>query len=205
MAVIKRGVHGNVLTAACSGGSSFIIPPDIQHRYHLTEGMELSEEETQKLMHECRVHQAGEKAVAFLASREHSRRELEQKLAQRGFSPEEIAPALGSLEKRGLQSDRRFAEQWVRSRAERMAEGPVKLAAGLQARGIEQSLAQEVTDAVISECGRINMLNRAYEKLLPKSRGIRERLIASLVRKGFSYHEVCRFLENIEDSDAWDG
>lgn len=184
-----------MLTAACSGGSSFCIPPDIQHAFRLTEGMELSDEETYKLQHACRVHLAEEKSVALLASREHSRKELEQKLMQRKFAPDEIAPALDVLEDKGLLSDRRFAQQWARSRVERTAEGPIKIAAGLQARGIDETLAREVIEELMQIYDLSALMRRSYDKVLPKSRGSRERLASSLVRKGFAYRDVKKFLE----------
>jgi regulatory protein len=55
-------------------------------------------------------------AVELLARREHSRLELERKLATRGFPEAVIAPALDALEHSGLLVAARFTESFIRSR-----------------------------------------------------------------------------------------
>lgn len=81
-------------------------------------------------------------AVQLLARREHSSLELRRKLADRGFPQQVIEQVLAGLAAEGLQSDGRFAEQYVRSRAQR-GFGPVRIAAELRERGIADPLARE--------------------------------------------------------------
>ena len=83
------------------------------------------------------------KALDYLARREHSRTELKEKLLKREFSTEEIEPLLDQLQAENLQSDRRFAEAYVRSRLQR-GFGPRVIEQELQQRGIEQVLTQDV-------------------------------------------------------------
>ena len=77
----------------------------------------------------------------LLARREHSTRELRDKLLARGFEDDDITPALQTLSREGLLSDERFTESFIHSRMER-GSGPVKIRAELRQRG--------VTDEVIS-------------------------------------------------------
>jgi len=70
---------------------------------------------------------AYEQAVRLLARREHSRRELARKLAERDFPEAEREAALDRLEREGLQSDERFAEERERAAAalhKRFGESP---------------------------------------------------------------------------------
>ncbi|TNF92033.1 MAG: regulatory protein RecX, partial [Gammaproteobacteria bacterium] len=55
----------------------------------------------------------------------------------------EIAEALQCLQERGLQSDDRFAEDYVQSHLQR-GYGPYKLLAELKQRGVDETLAQNV-------------------------------------------------------------
>lgn len=80
------------------------------------------------------------KAMEFLARREHSRAELEEKLGKREFSDEAIAIAIDSLAERGWQSDERFAELFIEQRANR-GKGPRLVRHELTRRGIASSLA----------------------------------------------------------------
>jgi regulatory protein len=61
---------------------------------------------------------AYEKALGLLARREHSARELKNKLARRGFDADENAVALERLQSKDFQSNARFGEMLVRSRIE---------------------------------------------------------------------------------------
>lgn len=51
----------------------------------------------------------------MLSAREHSAKELFDKLVQKGFEVDEVSDALVDLQNDGLQSDTRFAESFVRS------------------------------------------------------------------------------------------
>lgn len=86
-------------------------------------------------------------ALGLLGHREHSRRELLNKLAERFNLPVDatlLQECLNRLNADGYQSDERFAEVFVRSRRAR-GYGPVFIEQELRRRGIETTL---VVDAV---------------------------------------------------------
>ncbi|WP_457669317.1 regulatory protein RecX [Thiolapillus sp.] len=74
----------------------------------------------------------------LLSLREHSRFELEGKLLRR-FDTTLVQQVLQNLEQQGLQSDTRFAEQYVYSRRNR-GYGPVRIRAELLERGVSEEL-----------------------------------------------------------------
>lgn len=82
-------------------------------------------------------------AMRWLARREYSVRELEQRLQGKGYPAAVVAEVLHDLESRGLVSDRRFAESLVRSRVER-GYGPMKIAHELRAKGVDDPLIEEL-------------------------------------------------------------
>ena len=79
------------------------------------------------------------KAMELLARREHSRLELRQKLAQRRFPAELIDLALNDLAENGLLNERRYAELYASSRADK-GYGSLRIASELRERGIPQEL-----------------------------------------------------------------
>ena len=81
------------------------------------------------------------KAIELLARREHSYKELHQKLLVRGFETDEIEVCLGKLIAEDLLSNERFAEAYVRMRS-RNGFGPIRIRQELVQRGIDESLAQ---------------------------------------------------------------
>ena len=71
----------------------------------------------------------------FLARREHSLRELRQKLARRYPDAELVEAQLRRLVEEKLQSDQRFAENFLRHRAYR-GFGPMKIKSDMRQRGL---------------------------------------------------------------------
>lgn len=82
-------------------------------------------------------------ALDLLARREHSRRELERKLAARGFAPDLIAATLDALEESGELKSARFTASFIRARAAK-GQGPARIRAELAERGIDRDQAAEL-------------------------------------------------------------
>ncbi len=74
--------------------------------------------------------------LRLLARREHSRKELLNKLMTKGYSRETIEHVVSELAEQGLQNDRRFMEGYARQRIAK-GYGPVRIKYELQQKGIE--------------------------------------------------------------------
>lgn len=81
------------------------------------------------------------RALAMLARREHSAGEIRDKLREMGGDTDLIDAVVVELQARKLQSDERFAESFVRSRAER-GYGPRVIEMALRERGIDKETAR---------------------------------------------------------------
>lgn len=125
------------------------------------------------------------RAVGLLARREHSRRELARKLADRGFDTGEIGEVLDRLAEAGWQSDRRYAESLIRARAARRY-GPDRIANELAEQGVDDGVVNEAFAAEPQDWAEL-----AREQLLARFRGPpadfpdRARRHRHLVRRGF--------------------
>jgi regulatory protein len=86
-------------------------------------------------------------AMDLLARREHSRRELRQKLFKRFKDGDLIDEQLNRLSGENLQSDTRFAESFLRQRLSR-GHGPMRIRQEMRQRGISDS---EVEAAMAEE------------------------------------------------------
>jgi regulatory protein len=81
-------------------------------------------------------------AMNMLAMREHSRFELEQKLGKKSEDNALIAQVLNRLENDNLLDDQRFAQMFIRSKAN-SGFGPYKIKQELQAKGVGKTLIAE--------------------------------------------------------------
>jgi SOS response regulatory protein OraA/RecX len=187
---VERGVTGSGLKAAAADGSSFFIPASLARESGLTPGQELDEAQYRELKSSCEFRQARAKALDLLAVRDHSAAELRLKLLRREFSRETIEQVTASLQERGLLDDLRYAEGWLRMRLRKNPSGQAVLSAELAARGVDRRTAELALEELLDEEVLQQALDAAADKLL-RSRGMtREKMIRSLLRKGFSSPRV---------------
>jgi regulatory protein len=93
-----------------------------------------------------------QKATELLARRGHARRELRDKLLERGFEDPHVEEVLDVLEERGTLDDERFA----RHQAELLIErewGPRQVRKKLAERGVDRETIDQVIDTVGGEHG----------------------------------------------------
>jgi len=84
---------------------------------------------------------AFDSALRLLTRREHGAIELCNKLEKKGFSSSDAIDALEACQRLGLQSDKRFVENYIRSRI-RQGYGPLKISQELKAKRIDSDLIQ---------------------------------------------------------------
>ena len=119
-----------------------------------------------------------QQAVSLLARREHSSRELRDKLRARSFSAEAVEAALATLRQKNLQSDQRFAEACARSLMDR-GYGSLRVAGELRERGVSGDIAQE-----FESLAREGEFERACEVLRRKT-GTRQQQLRFLNQRGY--------------------
>lgn len=139
---------------------------------------------------------AFDRALRLLGQREHSQRELKDKLARKGVDRHMAELVVDDLRGRGLQSDARFAESLVRSRVDR-GHGPMRIRQDLAQRGIDEA----VVDAVMTESAghwlelAITARSRKFGEALPADRDAWNRQARFLAQRGFPSDLIYRVLE----------
>ena len=135
-----------------------------------------------------------QKAVQLLGSRPHFRRELQAKLAQRGFPAEEIEEALDRLAAQGYLDDSKTAAGFVEQRLSRTSEGRARLRAELEKRGAP---AEAIDDALAAlpedDLEPAREAAERWQRLHP--RGEPAALARHLARKGFSRRAIFALLK----------
>lgn len=82
-----------------------------------------------------RRQQIEQTCLRLLARREHSQKELFDKLALRGFQRDEVEPVIVEMAEQNWQNDARYTECYVRQRIS-SGYGPIRIRYELQQRGI---------------------------------------------------------------------
>jgi regulatory protein len=137
---------------------------------------------------------AYQKAVQLLGSRPHFRRELQAKLAQRGFPAEEIEEALDRLTAQGYLDDSKTAVAFVEHRLESKAEGRLRLRAELEKRGAPPEAVDDALAALPEDdLEPAREAAERWQRLHP--RGEPAALARHLARKGFSRRAIFALLK----------
>ncbi|HXS80692.1 MAG TPA: regulatory protein RecX [Gammaproteobacteria bacterium] len=141
-------------------------------------------------------------ALELLARREHSRRELTRKLAERGYADEVISRVLAELERTGALADARFTDSFVRSRIAK-GKGPQRIRAELAQRGIANDEADDgLRAADVDWLATIRAVRaKRFGSELPRDYAERARQARFLQYRGFDSAQIRAALEFEGDSD----
>jgi regulatory protein len=191
---ITEGAAGKQVKIELTDGSSFYVPPSIVLEHSLHEGTEVTEELCRLLSEETIALAAYEKAVDYLARREHSRFELQQKLRKKEFPPDAVRRALDACEERGYLDDERFARLWSEQRIRRKPEGPRLLAAKLEKKGVSHDIVDKVVEELFTEELVWDTLHRAVEKGRRKAGDDPEKLKKFLLSRGFLLSQINEYM-----------
>ena len=138
--------------------------------------------------------------IRLLTRREHSQKELRDKLALRGFDRGQTQTVIDGLIEQNWQSDQRFAESYARHRIKK-GYGPVKIEYEIQQRGIQSV----DLDAVLVDLADdwFEVLGQVYRKKYAEAslKNYAERIKRSrfLLQRGFSGEMIRKFLQQIEN------
>ena len=139
-----------------------------------------------------------EKALELLGHRAHFRRELQQKLAQRGFAEDEIEATLGEMSQLGLIDDLSQARQFASGPLTRKSFGPGRMRVELLRRGVEEDVVEIVVQEVFEDpAAELERAREAAGKRLGSRSVDHAQLARYLDRKGFSKGVILSLLEEL--------
>ena len=130
------------------------------------------------------------KALDIISRREHSQKELTDKLVKKYDVPELISSVIHNLIEKNLLNDFRFSQAYVVAR-KRKGFGPKKIGYELVSRGVNENTASEVIDA---ESGwneaALQAFNKKYKAGISKDFKERNKQKVFLQNRGFSFEEI---------------
>jgi len=99
--------------------------------------------------------------LRLLACREHSQKELLNKLLIKGYDRDEILPVLEDLAQQAWQSDARYAESYARHRIQK-GYGPLSVVYQLRQNGVDAVELESIVQSVASSW--MDVLEQVYRK-----------------------------------------
>jgi len=140
------------------------------------------------------------RALRLLSAREHSRAELQRKLAPFEESPGELATVLDKLAAKDLQSEQRAVDSLVYRRSAKL--GSARIRQEMQAKGMEpEAMAQALDQLRASEQARaLEVWGKKFggPASTPAERAKQVRFLAS---RGFGGETIARVISGAFDAD----
>jgi regulatory protein len=134
------------------------------------------------------------RALRLLSQREHSRAELERKLAPHEEVPGELAKALDELQARDFINDGRAVDSIVHRRSGKL--GAARVKQELAAKGLSgEAVAQALADLRETESSRAQEVWRKKFGQAPQDPQERARQMRFLITRGFSAEVVRRIVQ----------
>lgn len=135
--------------------------------------------------------------MRLLARREHTRAELQRKLAASAQQGDDVEGLLDELARRGWLSDARFAEQAIRAKSRRF--GPIKLASYLKGKGVaEEAIAEALRDVGAEGDSGLEAVWRSRFRAPAADEREKLRQVRFLQGRGFAADDIFRFLRTLE-------
>ena len=176
-------------------GSTMHLYRQTLEDFALYSGMELSEEQMDKLRTAAGALSAKMRAVRIVSASSVSKRDLEQRLVHKGEDPQQAKDAVAWMSELDLIDDRKTAEQVV-SRCISKGYGLSRAKQALFEKRIPKQYWEEVladypdqTEAIVAFL-RVKLGSSRDERDL-------RRAMDALVRRGHSYSEIRRGLEQL--------
>ena len=147
-------------------------------------------------------------AMFSLDMRDHSEKELRQKLSRK-FDENSVNTAIEKLLDLGLVNDRRYAELLVRELYERKKYGKSRIKSELYKRGIASDTINDVIEEYENENEPDNIQTivdiirkKYYNKLIDEKS--RQKVIAALVRLGYSFGDIRQAMREFSSDEFYE-
>ena len=193
---------GSMMCVELSGGGlaqemKIYIHSEIIRKYNVAKGMELSEEEADRLIYENDLRRARERALYLMESRDHSYRELFDKL-EKNYSEDICFEVCNRLAEIGVINDRRYAEKLCRQLFEVKKLGRYRVRQEMRLKGLGSEIIEEAMENFSEEDDPFERLEKLveqkYERYLTDRKGV-EKVKNALARKGYSFGEIKEVLD----------
>lgn len=137
--------------------------------------------------------------LRLLSYRDHSEKELLQKLKQKGHKKLYAENAVEKLKDYGYINDERVAEYYAKSLSERKGMSKNGIRNELKRKGISSELADNVAESLDFDpiLRIIELLNTKYSRYLSDEKGVRK-TVASLQRLGYRWSDIKTALRRVD-------
>ena len=164
----------------------------------LYDNMILDDEALADLQGKVNARRAFNKASDLLALRDHSEKELLQKLRQKGFA-DGAEEAMEKLKSYGYLDDSRFALRFAQELQRVKHYGKKRIEQELYRKGVSRNVVSDTLEQLsFDEDALPALIERRYLRQLDTEKGV-QKTVAALQRMGYSFGEIRDALRKVQE------
>ena len=164
----------------------------------LHDNMILDDEALTDLQGKVNARRAFNKASDLLALRDHSEKELLQKLRQKGFA-DGAEEAMEKLKSYGYLDDSRFALRFAQELQRVKHYGKKRIEQELYRKGVSREVVSDTLEQLdFDEDALPALIERRYLRQLDTEKGV-QKTVAALQRMGYSFGEIRDALQKVQE------
>ncbi|MCI2112612.1 MAG: recombination regulator RecX [Ruminococcus sp.] len=171
----------------------------IENRFDV--GREIDDDDLHEIINLSNERRAKEKALWLISYRDHSKKELTDKI-KRTCDEESAEKAVERMEELGLVNDRVFAERYARKLLFTKHMSKTAASYELARKGIDRELADEILDSIdVDEREQIReVIEKKYRNISDEK--IKRRAFSALQRLGYRFDDIRAVLEEYTEEDC---
>ena len=176
------------------GEPSVKLDTQVVLRSGLGEGSLLDDEQLHTLIRDSEKYRANEKALYLLEFRNHTQKELQEKIKRSGISQEAAREAVEKMEEIGLLDDAAYAKNLARTLFERKKYGFRRVQQELRLKGISPEIAEQVlVEFAPEDAAEVirELLERKYSSYAQDEK-VKRRAVAAMLRFGYQNDDIRR-------------
>ena len=167
----------------------------------INDGTDITDEEWEELVEKINYRKAFNKCADLLSRRDHSIKELRDKLL-RTVDEASADKAIDKFIEMGYLDDEKFARALAEHLYDTKHYSDSHVKQELYQRGISRDIINDIVESAENDPVEsvMTIINKKYLNKLNMEGG-REKVIAAMVRKGFSYSDIKSALDRIENGE----
>lgn len=197
----KRNPHRR--SVFLNGEFAFGLSEEVIEKYRLRVGSEIDEETITQILEKDEVARARDSALRYLSYRPRSKKEVIDKLSEKGYNESTIAKVIEDLIKAGLIDDLEFSRMWARDRLKNRPKGRRLIAQELWQKGVADEISRRAIEEVFRDVDEGEIAATLLERRLRRYRDLdqvraKRRMFEFLLRRGFDRETIGKVV-----AEAW--
>lgn len=196
---------GNTYCVEIEGEDNIYLHSSIVSEFHLKSEMIIPQSALEEIIFQNDFRKAKERALYLLDYRDHSYKELYDKL-RRNYSPDICEAVMEKMIEIGVIDDRKYAERYARYLFEVKRAGKYKARAEMLKKGIDKEIVDEFLEEYEEDTQERlkELVEKKYARYLTDEKGV-QKVFNALVRYGYNYSDVREVIKEFMDEVEFNG